>query len=162
MLTNRKDRVTQERPRPVLSPLVLRLGVAGILIHHGLIHIGPAPLGLAGDPNPAGFEGGLSWLQITAIGEAGIGLLLALGLCTRLVALPLITAGSLSVAAVGCPGGTCELTRIAGEIAPGLYGGALLAVIGLSLLVTGGGRIALDAVAFGRRTDATAVTRETE
>jgi putative oxidoreductase len=124
--------------------LVLRLAAGLCLLEHGLPKLA----------HPSGFVhalGGLGvplpqvsgWLEI--LGEVGLGLLLVLGLLTRVAGALMAIQMSLVWITVHLPKGWAWGRGFDGELA------LLLAVIGVTLLFTGAGAWSLDATLPRRR-----------
>ena len=125
-----------------LAPLVLRLGVATVLFQHGYATL-LAPSGTDAVAAIAEQQS-ISFAQLAAIGELKIAVLLALGLATRIAALPVIGVGVLAALPASCVGLTGSASEILRGIAPHPTVGALFVACGLTLLVSGCGWIGAD------------------
>ncbi|MFI0468200.1 MULTISPECIES: DoxX family protein [Saccharopolyspora] len=127
-----------------LGLLILRLALGGIFLAHGAQKLfgilgGPGPDGFAMALGKMGFENSAMLALVTGGTELGAGALLVLGLFT-----PLAAAGI-----VGVMGNAIFLKLGAGFFAAsgGFEFEATLGVLGLGLMFTGPGRVALD---YGR------------
>ncbi|MEU5850877.1 DoxX family protein [Saccharopolyspora shandongensis] len=127
-----------------LGLLILRLALGGIFLAHGAQKLfgvlgGPGPDGFAAALGKMGFENSAVLALVTGGTELGAGALLVLGLFT-----PLAAAGI-----VGVMGNAIYLKLGAGFFAAsgGFELEATLGVLGLGLMFTGPGRVALD---YGR------------
>ncbi|MFC4357917.1 DoxX family membrane protein [Halobium salinum] len=130
------------------APLPLRLGVAYVVLVHGLGRFGVGPF--AGT-DVAGFAGFLASLGVpapdvmawvvTAV-EVGGGVLLLLGLLTRLAAALIVADISVALWLVQLPAGYPAA-------AAGIERDLLLVLCALTLVVVGAGRPSLDRALFG-------------
>lgn len=129
-----------------LGPLVLRVGLAIVLAHNGLQRTAgffeqdqtlatqaQAPPIARAEATPTGVQLMADWSMLLGMGELAAAALLLIGLCTRLVVLP-----TLAVLGYGLFVGFPDPSLPANTMAMWL-----LAVACLSLLVSGGGSLAL-------------------
>lgn len=139
-----------------LGPLVLRVGIAVVLLQDGLqrtgvmsLDHGPATVQEdAADPSQAaavatadGVQLNADWLSLLGMGELAVAGLFLLGLGTRLVAIPM-----LAVLGYGLFQGFPQ-----GSLPHNPMVMSLLGVACLSLLVSGGGAVSLGRMMFRRR-----------
>ena len=147
-------------PQPILTSLgllILRLGIAGFMLSHG---VGKLQMLLAGEADmlgdPVGI-GSLPTLLLLAFAEFVCAGLVLLGLVTRLAAIPLVIAMGVAglVAHAGDPwtADTAAQLFFAGETDfPASKQPALMfMIVFLALVFTGPGRFSLDALIFARR-----------
>jgi putative oxidoreductase len=123
-----------------LGLLLLRLVIGALLVGHGTQKLfgwfgGHGLDGVGGWFHSIGFRPGRSMAVMAGLGEAGGGLLLALGLLTPLAALALV--GTLLVAA------SVHLPKLWATEGGGEYP-VVLAVVGATFAFTGPGRYSLD------------------
>ena len=139
--------------------LILRLGVGGYMLTHG---IGKVQMILAGSYEQMGDPIGLGpvlSLWLITFAEFACALLIVLGLATRLAAIPLVVAMAVAgFVALGGEPWTMEAAAakfFAGESEfPIAKEAAILYLIPfLALVFTGAGKYSLDARIFGRRTE---------
>lgn len=159
-----------------LTPLLLRLGIAAALIMHGTgsfrdgqaAPLGEGALPVVGedvvtsaanvgtDPpmrvSPQGVDVAMKWPQVAGGAEVAAGVMLALGLLTRLVTLGLLAAVGFALAGPRMDlsqGLLAKLGEALPDASPSVL--ALLGVASLSLLLTGCGCAGLDRRFFGKR-----------
>lgn len=121
-----------------LAALVMRLAAGAVLLVHGI----PKLDGVAGVQQMAAGLGVpapevAGWLVVA--GEVGLGVLLLLGLLTRLAGALVAVQMLLIFALVHAPDGVLTPTGLDGENA------VLLAVLGAALALTGAGALSVDA-----------------
>jgi putative oxidoreductase len=132
------------------AAVLLRLGVAYVMLVHGFGHFGIGPLG-GGGGDVAGFAGFLGSVGVPIPGllvwvvlavEIGGGVLLLLGLLTRLAAA--LIAGEIGVALL-----LVQLRAGYPDAAAGIERDLLLVVGALALVALGAGGLSLDRALFG-------------
>ena len=150
------DRGIRERMQAV-APLLLRLGVAALLAVHGVSQVsqvtdGASPEQIVADAG--GINVAADWGTLMGVGELGVAGLWVMGLLTRLV-----TAGILAgigvwakSAIVDADGGAWAALTQSTDSIPLLV--LLLAVVSLSLMVSGCGCLGLDGRLFRRKISA--------
>lgn len=124
--------------RPI-TELLIRLMAGGALAFHGYQILFGNLEGAGRFFESVGFENGLMWAWVVGILEFGCGLLLALGLLTRLAAAPIIV--FLGVAIV-----TYHLDNGFNWEERGIEYPLFWAIVVFHFLVQGGGRLSLDAL----------------
>ncbi|MDI3282505.1 DoxX family protein [Polyangium sp. 15x6] len=133
-----------------LGLLLIRLATGLLLAAHGLSKLTAGPAGLAGGLAAMGFPAPTLLAWCATLAEFLGGICVMLGLLTRpaaaVVAFNMVVAWASMHMADAAHFGSAK-------------GGAfeypfLLSILGLALAITGGGRYSLDAVLFGRKTDA--------
>jgi putative oxidoreductase len=124
--------------RPVTEPLI-RLMAGGALAFHGYQILFGNIEGAGRFFESVGFEDGLFWAWAIGILEFGCGLLLALGLFTRLAAGPIIVFMIVAIVTYHWPNGFNWEAR-------GIEYPLFWAIVVFHFLVHGGGRFSLDAL----------------
>ncbi len=143
-----------------LAPLVLRLGLAAILIYGGVQQVLPvfspeSDQSMSADT--AGVALSANWTTVVGAAECGVGGLLVLGLLTRLTSLGVLAAVGYSAYTATASAGA-ETVQYAAQMfdtsrAPML----LLAVACASLLVSGAGCLGVDCRKRKKAADAESV-----
>lgn len=128
------------------SLLLLRLTVGTVFILHGSQKL----FGILGGDGMEAWIGMVEGMEVpypqfaawaAAIAEFGGGILLVLGLITRIAAIPLICVMAVAIAKVHWPNGFF--------LPGGMEYALTLGVVNLAFLLSGGGDLSLDAVLFG-------------
>ncbi len=139
---------------PHVSPLILRLGLAAVLLMHGLGQLQGAGSGVEEEQaivDADGVDVSAGWGALRGVGEISLAGLLGVGFLTRLTSLGLLAAVGLwaNTAILGGDAGVLRILEIDQGGSNGLM--LLLAAAGLSLLVSGSGCLGLDRRVFGRK-----------
>jgi len=147
------ERSVRERLLHV-SPLVLRLGVAGALAFHGVQQLNGLVGGVEGQhalADATGVNVSAAWHTVLGIGELCLAGLLTLGLFTRLATLPVL-AGVALVSPLPAGSAESDISTLgqAGLGEPNSLALMLLAATCLSLLISGCGCLGLDCRLFRR------------
>jgi putative oxidoreductase len=124
--------------RPITEPLI-RLMAGGALAFHGYQILFGNIEGAGRFFESVGFDDGLFWAWVVGILEFGCGLLLALGLFTRLAAGPIIVFMIVAIVTYHWPNGFNWEAR-------GIEYPLFWAIVVFHFLVHGGGRFSLDAL----------------
>ncbi|MFQ5490088.1 MAG: DoxX family protein [Phycisphaerae bacterium] len=137
-----------------LAPLLLRLGAAAVLAVHGMGQVGGVIQGAAQEQVVADAEGvnvTADWGTLKGFGELGIAGLLVVGLMTRLVTAGILAGAGVwaKSAIVDADGGAWAALTQSPDLAPLVV--MLLAVVSLSLMVSGCGSLGLDGRLFRRK-----------
>ncbi len=132
-----------------IAPLVLRLGIAAILIRGGWEQVAPSFSGETGETLSTDTEGvdvSANWNTLMGVASCGVGGLLAVGFLTRIVSLAVV--GGVGYGAyeactsVSVDGETLNTAAQTFEASSGAL--LLLAAACASLLISGAGCLALD------------------
>jgi putative oxidoreductase len=124
--------------RPITEPLI-RLMAGGALAVHGYQILFGNVEGAGRFFESVGFENGLMWAWIVGVLEFGCGILLALGLFTRLAAGPIIVFLIVAIVTYHLPFGFNWEAR-------GIEYPLFWAIVVFHFLIHGGGRWSLDAL----------------
>jgi putative oxidoreductase len=124
--------------RPITEPLI-RLMAGGALAFHGYQILFGNIEGAGRFFESVGFDDGLFWAWVVGTLEFGCGLLLALGLFTRLAAGPIIVFMIVAIVTYHWPNGFNWEAR-------GIEYPLFWAIVVFHFLVHGGGRFSLDAL----------------
>lgn len=152
--------------RPVRpSAILLRLGLGAYLLYIGYMSMMGGTTSLGSNAAAADAEGvqlALSWEGLSGVGFMAAGGFLVIGLMTRLLALPMAAASTMtfidqapcftgSCCGADAPAQICQVTQAAAQIVPDLPTAILMGGVALSLLASGCGGIGLDRLLFRRR-----------
>jgi uncharacterized membrane protein YphA (DoxX/SURF4 family) len=141
------DDVMKTSPLAKLAPLVLRLGLAAVLVHSGWNQISPAFGGETGETVAADAQGvavAANWSSVIGGGQCLVGGLLLIGFFTRLVSLAVV--GGVGYCAYTAMTAVDGESLSAAAQAMDAQGSALwlLAAACASLVVSGAGCLGLD------------------